>query len=230
MDGFIQDAAQTPDLLVLFNFFYSLDSIPGRRGKRGAWEWQRSDLCGENTKDAEGTGYPPSLVPGLLHDEDAKRACGRNFPKPRPPRCRSRPGTCWGATPQPRPPPPPSAPRPPGWVPERGCRVWCVGRPLGAPAYVWERTWEARPSRARGPRCLLSSVTCRALMPGFSSVWFCFSGWRGAWVREWNLMCCCSAVSRIRKQTLCGVKLSFVEPKSTCSLLTDWSLLDCATV
>lgn len=33
VDGFIQDAAQTPDLLVLFNFLYSLVSDPSRDGE-----------------------------------------------------------------------------------------------------------------------------------------------------------------------------------------------------
>ena len=66
MDGIIQDAAQTPDLLVLFNFFYSLVLAPFRHGEGRQVPESGSDqtLSGENSKDAEGTGS--TSVPGAL--------------------------------------------------------------------------------------------------------------------------------------------------------------------
>lgn len=51
MDGFIQDAAQTPDLLVLFNFFYSLFLAPFPDGEERQVPESGSDqtLSGENS-------------------------------------------------------------------------------------------------------------------------------------------------------------------------------------
>lgn len=65
MDGFTQDAAQTPDLLVLYYFLYSLVLVPFRDGE----ERQLPESSGDQTLSGEkyqgcGRDPAPPLVPG----------------------------------------------------------------------------------------------------------------------------------------------------------------------
>lgn len=87
MDGFIQDAAQTPDLLVLFNFFYSHVSAPLRDGEERQVPESSTDQIDPRRGKEQGCGEdrPPlgSPVPLVIHDEDAKhQPLGETSPNP----------------------------------------------------------------------------------------------------------------------------------------------------
>lgn len=214
MDGSTQDAAQTPDLLVLLYFLYSHVLAPFRDGEERQVPESSSDqtLSGENTKDAEGTQHPFSPRCGWYYIIRMRNSSlSEKLTQTPPAAFRATPRYVLGRSTAAR--PPPSAPRPP--------------RLLSAPAYVWERMWEARPCRrldgpgrcAKGQRSSLSSMACPILVPGssqnFSGIGRMRKGWSGlgCWGNE--MICYGATVSQVPSLKLWGVKLFRVEWEKT---------------
>lgn len=135
MDRFIQDAAQTPDLLVLFYSLYSLVLAPFRDGEERQVPESGSDqtLSRENAQDAEGTRHPSYPQSGWCYMMRMRNLnLPEKLPQAPPARCWPRPGTCWGAAPQRRPRPRPGCS---GTGADAG-RCVRSGRLLAPPAYV----------------------------------------------------------------------------------------------